>query len=118
MVAFDPSQHPLYVVCRQPGMVVVMNSDTGAVVSTQPAPLRSDEVQYDAASRRLYVPGGEGYMSIYDTSDRDHLKLAEKIITAPGAKTGLLLPSMHRLFLAVSPGDSKTMAKVLTYEVK
>jgi DNA-binding beta-propeller fold protein YncE len=118
MVAFDPSQHRLYVVCRQPGMVVVMNSDTGTVVSTQPAPLRSDEVQYDAASHRLYVRGGEGYMSIYDTSDGDHLKLAEKVTTAPGAKTGLLLPSMHRLFLAVSPGESKTMAKVLTYEVK
>jgi DNA-binding beta-propeller fold protein YncE len=118
MVAFDQGQHRLYVVCRQPGMVVVMNSDTGAVVGTQPAPLRADEVQYDATSHRLYVPGGEGYMGIYDTGDPDHLKLVEKVPTAPGAKTGILLPSMHRLFLAVSPGESKAMAKVLTYEVK
>lgn len=118
MVSFDQAQHRLYVVCRQPGMVVVMNSDTGAVVSTQPAPLRADEVQYDANSHRLYVPGGEGYLGIYDTSDPDHVKLLEKVTTAPGAKTGLLLPSIHRLFLAVSPGESKTMAKVLTYEVK
>jgi DNA-binding beta-propeller fold protein YncE len=118
MVAFDQGQHRLYVVCRQPGMVVVMNSDTGAVVGTQPAPLRADEVQYDANSHRLYVPGGEGYMGIYDTGDPDHLKLVEKVPTAPGAKTGILLPSMHRLFLAVSPGESNAMAKVLTYEVK
>lgn len=117
MVAFDPEQHRLYVVCREPGMVVVMNSDTGAVVGTQPAPLRSDEVQYDASSHRLYVPGGEGYMGIYDTSDPNALKLVEKVTTAPGAKTGLLLPAKHRLFLAVSPGESKAMAKVLTYEV-
>jgi DNA-binding beta-propeller fold protein YncE len=118
MVAFDPSQHRLYVVCRAPGMVAVLNSDTGAVVSTQPAPLRADEVQYDANSHRLYVPGGEGYMSIYDTSDADHLKIAEKVTTAPGAKTALLVPEMHKLFLAVSPGESKAVAKVLTYEVK
>ena len=118
MVSYDQAQHRLYVVCRQPGMVVVMNSDTGAVVGTQPAPLRADEVQYDAGSHRLYVPGGEGYMGIYDTSDPDHLKLVEKVTTAPGAKTGILIPAMHRLFLAVSPGESKTMAKVLTYEVK
>ncbi len=118
MVAFDASQHRLYVVCRDPGMVVVMNSETGAVVTTQPAPLRSDEVQYDASTHRLYVPGGEGYMGIYDTSDPDHLKQIEKVTTAPGAKTGLLLPSMHRLFLAVSPGESKAMARVLTYEVR
>ena len=118
MVSFDPQQHRLYVVCRTPGMVVVMNSDTGAVVSTQPAPLRADEVQYDSATHRLYVPGGEGYMGIYDTSDPNHLKLTEKITTAPGAKTALLLPSMHRLWLAVSPGESKALAKVLTYEVQ
>ena len=117
MVAFDPAQHRLYVVCRSPGMVVVMNSDTGAVIGTQSAPLRADEVQYDESSHRLYVPGGEGYMGIYDTSDPNHLKIVEKVTTAPGAKTALLIPSMHRLFVAVSPGESKAMAKVLTYEV-
>jgi hypothetical protein len=99
-------------------MVVVMNSDTGAVVGTQPAPLRADEEQYDPAAHRLYVPGGEGYMGVYDTSDPNHLKLIEKVPTAPGAKTGLLIPQMHRLFLAVSPGDTKAVAKVLTYEVE
>jgi hypothetical protein len=117
MVAFDSAQHRLYIVCRDPGMVVAMNSDTGAVVDTQPAPLRADEVQYDSHKHRLFVPGGEGYMGVYDTADPDRLKLTEKVPTAPGAKTGLLLPSMHRLFLAVSPGESKAMAKVLTYEV-
>lgn len=118
MVAFDSAQHRLYVVCRSPGMVVVMNSDTGAIVGTQPAPLRADEEQYDAATHRLYVPGGEGYMGIYDTSDPNHLKLLERVPTAPGAKTGLLLPERHRLFLAVSPGETKATAKVLTYEVQ
>jgi DNA-binding beta-propeller fold protein YncE len=117
MVAFDPSQHRLYVVTRTPGMVVVMNSDTGVVVSTQAAPLRADEVQYNEATHRLYVPGGEGYLEIYDTSDANHLKVVEKVTTAAGAKTALLIPEMHRLFLAVSPGDTKAMAKVLTYEV-
>lgn len=117
MVSFDPAQHRLYVVCRSPGMVVVLNSDTGAVVDTLPAPLRADEEQYDPATHRLYVPGGEGWLGIYDTSDPDHLKLVEKVTTAPGAKTALLLPAQHRLFLAVSPGDTKATAKVLTYAV-
>ena len=118
MAAFDPAQHRLYVVTRTPGMVVVMNSDTGAVVDTLPAPLRADEVQFDDATHRLYVPGGEGWMGIYDTADSNHLKLVEKVTTAPGAKTALLIPAMHRLWLAASPGDTKSMAKVLTYQVE
>ncbi len=118
MVAFDPDQHRLYVVCRDPGMVVVMNSDTGAVVDSQPAPLRSDDLQYDHYKSHLSVPGGEGYRGRYDPRDANHLKLIEKVYTAPGAQPGLLVTSLHRLFLAVSPGDSKATAKVLTYEVE
>jgi hypothetical protein len=57
-------------------------------------------------------------MGIYDTSDPNHLKTVEKVTTAPGAKTALLIPAMHRLFLAVSPGETKAMAKVFTYELK
>jgi DNA-binding beta-propeller fold protein YncE len=117
MISFDPAQHRLYVVCRDPGMVVVMNSDTGKIVDTQPAPLRSDDEQYDAEKHQLYVPGGEGYMGVYDASDPDHLKLVKKVETAPGAKTGLLVAPLHRLFLAVSPGETKATAKVLTFEV-
>ena len=118
MVAFDEGAKRLYVVCRDPGMVVVMNSDNGAVVATAPAPLRSDDVMLDVAAHRLYVPGGEGFTGIYDTSDPDRLKMIGKVTTASGAKTGILLPDMKKLILAASPGDTKNTAKILTYEVQ
>ena len=118
MVALDEAAKRLYVVCRDPGMVVVMNSDTGAVISTAPAPLRADDVMFDLPSHRLYVPGGEGYTGIYDTSNPDHIALVSKVNTAPGAKTGILLPEMHTLLLAASPGETKNVAKILTYNVR
>ena len=118
MVALDESQKRVYIVCRKPGMVVALNSDTGAAVSTQPAPLRADDVLYDAAAHRLYVPGGEGYIGIYDTSDPNKLKLVAKVPSAPGAKTGLLLPDRHELILAASPGDTKAVAKILFYQIQ
>jgi DNA-binding beta-propeller fold protein YncE len=118
MVAFDEAAHRLYVVCRDPGMVVVMNSDTGAVVSTAPAPLRADEVVYNLEAHRLYVPGGEGYIGVYDTSDPNQIKEVAKVKSAPGAKTAILLPDMREMIVAVSPGESKTMAKVLTYRTQ
>ena len=117
MVALDPQQHRLYVVCRDPGKVVVLDSNDGHLIGTEVAPLRADDVMYDASSHRLLVPGGEGWMGIYDTSDPNHLKLIEKVQTAPGAKTGLLLPDQHRLFLAASPGESKALAKILVYDI-
>ncbi len=118
MVAFDEPKHRLYVGCRKPGMVIVMNSDTGAVVDSAPSPLRSDQMMFDRATNRLYSPGGEGYIGIYDTSDPNHLKTVAKVATTPGAKTGILVPEQKKLILAVSPGDTKAMAKVLTFEVQ
>lgn len=118
MVAFDAPRHRLYVGCRKPGMVVVMNSDTGAVTNSAPSPLRSDQILFDASANRLYSPGGEGFIAIYDTSDPDHLKTIDKVPTAPGAKTGILIPERKQLVLAASPGDTKAMAKVLTFNVK
>jgi len=118
MVALDEAQHRLYVVCRNPGMVVAMNSDTGAVMSTASAPLRADDLFYDEAQHILYVPGGEGYLGIYDTSSPDHLKMIGKVTTAEGAKTGVLLPDKHELVLAASPGDSANTAKILFYSIE
>jgi len=118
MVTFDEAAHRLYVVCRNPGMVVVMNSDTGAVVSTAPAPLRADEVMMDVATHRLYVPGGQGYIGVYDTSDPDKVKEVAKVTSAPGAKTGILLPDLNIMMIAASPGETKNVAKIMTYKLQ
>jgi len=123
MVAVDEPQHRLYVVCRadlkgQPaGKVVVMDSDSGKVIGTEDAPMRADQVMYDLGAHRLYVPGGQGYTEIYDTSDKDHLKIVAKVNTAPGAKTGILLPGDKRAVLAASPGDTKATAKVMYFNL-
>lgn len=117
MAALDEKKHRLFIGCRKPGMIVVMNSDTGAIISHVPTPLRSDQLLYDEASNRLYSPGGEGFVAIYDTTDPDHLKKVANVPTAAGAKTGILIPDMKKLVLAVSPGDTKATAKVLTFTV-
>ena len=118
MVAMDEPHHRLFVGCRKPGLVVVMNSDTGAVTNSAPSPLRSDQILFDQTANRLYSPGGEGNVAVYDTSDPDHLKTIAKVPSAPGAKTGILVPERKELILAASPGDTKAIAKVLTFSVQ
>lgn len=118
MIALDEARRRIYLVCRAPGMVVVMNSDSGTILGTQPAPLRADDVLFDAASNRLYVPGGEGYIGVYDTANPDKADLIAKVPSAPGAKTGILLQDSKRLIVAASPGDTKAVAKVMIYRVQ
>lgn len=124
MVAVDEPQHRIYVVCRAnlqgkpAGKVVVMDSDNGKIIGAEDAPMRADQVLYDSSAHRLYVPGGEGYTEVYDTSDANHLKVIAKVTTAPGAKTGILLHEKKMIVLAASPGDTKATAKVLYFKVE
>jgi DNA-binding beta-propeller fold protein YncE len=116
-IAFDEKNHRLFVVTRDPGMLIVLNSDTGATVASFKAPARCDEAIFDAANGRVYVLGGEGYIGVYKEIDPDHYSDLAHIVSAPGAKTGVLVPKLNRLFVNVSPGDQAVGGHVLQYEV-
>lgn len=116
-MAYDEAHRRLLIVCRKPGTLLVMDSDSGRVITQIPAAERSDDIAFDAASGRIYVPGGEGYTSVFQQRSPDQYELLAKVTTEPGAKTCLLVPSLARFFVAVSPGETKAMAKVLTFRV-
>ncbi len=116
-IALDEKNHRLFVVTRDPGMLIVINSDTGATVASFKAPQRCDEVIFDQVNRRVYVLGGEGYIGVYKEIDPDHYSDLAHIASAPGATTGVLAPQLKRLFVNVSPGDKAVGGHVLTYDV-
>ena len=118
MVSFDEAAHRLYIVCRDPGMLVVMNSDTGAVIDSLPAPDTADGMAMDLASHRIYIPGGVGWIGVYDISNPDQPKMIAKVPSATGAKSCILLPKMHRLIVARSPGDTGALGKVMVFDVR
>jgi hypothetical protein len=116
-MAYDQKHHRLFLVCRKPAMLVVMDSDNGEIVAHLPAAARSDDVAFDAATGRIYVPGGEGFISVFQEKSPAQYEQIARVPTALGAKTCLLVPSLKRYYVAVSPGDSKAMARILVFEV-
>ena len=116
-MAFDEATHRLFVVTRKPGKLIVLNSDTGATVASFKAPERTDQVTWDAANRRVYVTGGEGYVSVVEQDDADHYREAARVPSLPGAKTAILDAAHNRLWVAASPGESGAMGKLLWFDV-
>ncbi len=117
-IALDEPNHRLFVVCRSPGMLVVFDTTTGKSIANLPAPGSADEIVFDAQHRRIYIVGGEGYIGVYQQKNADHYELVSKVPSAIGAKTALLVPQLNRLYVAVSPGEGKSGAKVLTFEIE
>jgi DNA-binding beta-propeller fold protein YncE len=117
-IAFDEANKRLFIVCRDPGKLVVLDSTNGHSIASFDTGARADEVVFDTKHHRIYVASGEGKIYAYEEVDPDHYKALDPIESAPGAKTAILYPDCSRLYVAVSPGEGKTGAKVLAYAVE
>jgi DNA-binding beta-propeller fold protein YncE len=116
-IAMDEKNHRLFVVTRKPGKLVVLNADTGASIQSFDAPMRVDQVLWDAGNRRIYVCGGDGRLAIFEQDDADHYRALAPVATPPASKTGIYVPSLNRLYLAASPGDTKSTAQLIWLDV-
>ena len=116
-VAIDEAGHRLFVVTRKPGKLVILNADTGGTVAVFPAPARTDEVVWDAANRRVYVAGGQGYVSVVQQDGPDRYREIAKVQSLPGAKTEIVDPDARHLWVAASPGETKAMARLLRFDI-
>jgi DNA-binding beta-propeller fold protein YncE len=115
-MVLDAANHRLFVVCRKPARLVVFDTLTGKQLESMDTAGRSDGMAFDSVTKRIYVPGGEGYVAVYEQKDGDHYQLVAKVPSAVGAKTCLFVPELNRLYVAVSPGEGKFGARLLTFE--
>lgn len=86
-MALDEANRRLFVVTRAPASMVVLDTNSGRVVAALPCVLDSDDAYFDAARRRIYLSGGEGYVSVFQQKDADHYELLAKVSSAVGART-------------------------------
>jgi DNA-binding beta-propeller fold protein YncE len=104
-MALDETDHRLFVATRNPPQLSVFDTTTGRLVVALSTVQDSDDLYYDAARKRVYVPGGEGYISVYQQKDADHYRLITKVRTTIGARTagyfGKGRKGFDRFYLAV-----------------
>lgn len=100
-MALDEGNHRLFVGCRQPAKLLVLDTESGRTVACLDCCGDTDDVFHDAATKGVYVSGGEGCISIFDQVDANHYPLAAKVATAAGARTSLFVAQTGRYYLAV-----------------
>ena len=116
-MALNETRHRLFVGARQPAKIMVFDTESGKVVADFASPGDADDIFYDATRRRIYISGGEGFITIVQQQDADHYKTATNISTALGARTSFFAPELSRLYLAV-PHRGAQSAEVRVYEAK
>jgi hypothetical protein len=106
--AFDQEAHRVLVVFRSPARLLVLSTD-GAVVADVDTGGDADDVFVDAKRHRVYVICGAGLVDVFDEHAGSYQRISH-IGTVPGARTGLFVPELDRLFVAVRAAGKEAAA--------
>ena len=120
-MALDEADHRLFIGSREPPTLSVFDTSNGHMVASVPSVQDSDDLYYSAEHKRIYMPGGEGFIYTFQQNDPDHYSLLGKTLTVLGARTagyfGRQGKGFDRFYLAVPAGASAN-AEVKIYTVQ
>jgi YVTN family beta-propeller protein len=116
-MALDEADRRVFVGCRLPSKLVVLNTDSGDVVAKIDISGDPDDVFYDAKRHRIYAICGAGKIDLIEQIDPKTYKISTKVDTAEGARTGLFVPERNTLFVAV-PHRGSQQAEVRCYDIE
>ena len=114
-MALDENQHRLFVGTRIPAELDIYDSQMGKRVTSLDSVGDADDIFYDAISQKIFVIGGEGAIDVFLQEDTDHYRLVGRVPTASGARTGLWVPELGQLYLAV-PHRGSQQAEIRVYK--
>jgi DNA-binding beta-propeller fold protein YncE len=109
-MAIDPADHRLFTSCVNQKLIVV-NTDTGAVVAVLPIGLGTDAAAYDPARHRIFSSNGrDGTVTIIQQTGPDNYAVAATLKTAVTGRTMDVDPTTGRLYIAAGDIDPASPA--------
>lgn len=100
-LAMDRASHRLFAGCRNHVMAVV-DADSGKVVMTAPIGDHVDAAVFEVGTKQVFFSNGDGTVNVFHEDSPDKVSAVEVIQTHAGAKTMVLDPKTHRLFLSAA----------------
>jgi DNA-binding beta-propeller fold protein YncE len=116
-LAYDSDNQLLFVACRAPGRLVVLDGISGKEINDLPSDSGADDIFYDAELHRIYLIAGSGVVDVYELDSNKSVHSIGVLRTSPGAKTGLFVPAQHALYVGVPSGSGRATS-VLVYSTK
>lgn len=107
-MAMDPATHRLFIGCRNPQMLVVMNADTGVVEASLPIGAGVDATRFDAGE--VFASTGDGNLTIAHL-ENSKWAVEQTVATAKGARTMGVDPITHRIFLPTAEFEPATTGR-------
>jgi hypothetical protein len=115
-MALDEADHRLFVHARDPGKVLVIDTESGKLITSLLCQGDYDDAIWDSGTRRLYLIGTP-FLKVWQKSQEgDRYDILGQVPTAFHSITGFFVPSLNRLIIAVNLHGT-TDAVVQAYDV-
>jgi DNA-binding beta-propeller fold protein YncE len=109
----DPDRKRVLVAFRRPTRLVAFDEESGRAVGEAETCGDVDDLFYDSSRRRIYIVCGSGAVEVRDATSDNYSRIAQ-LQTAAGARTGLFVPELNRLFIGVR-GHRGELPAIWTY---
>jgi DNA-binding beta-propeller fold protein YncE len=116
-MSLDETNHRLFIGCRDPAKLVVIDTENDKTIATQNIDNDVDDLYYDASTKQIILSCGSGFVEVFSQINPDSYTLKEKVPTHRGARTSLLIPELNKLIVA-SPSGFSAHASLLIYDIK
>lgn len=116
-MALDEINHRLFIGCRNPAKLLIINAQTGKTISSLDINSDTDDIFYNTANKEIYISCGGGYVDVFTQVDANNYKSNGKVETKSGARTSLFIPELNELIVA-SPASFTRQAALLIYNTK
>lgn len=116
-MALDEKDHRLFIACREPAVMLVLDTQSGRIIARVPCVGDADDMWYDPAHKHIYVTGGAGFISVVEQQDVNRYRLLESAPTARGAATSIFSAGLAALYVGV-PRREKEPAEIRVYTIE
>lgn len=114
-MALDLKNHRLFIGCRNPSKLLVINSLTGKTITLIDISADTDDIFFDSSSDQIFISCGGGYIDVIKQKDPDNYISTAKVKSRDGARTSLFVPELSQLIVA-APARSGSEAQLMIYE--
>ena len=114
-MALNESGHILFVGCRSPAKLRVIDTKTGKDLTVVTCTGDADDVFYHASDSLIFVSGGSGFVDVFRSESRGKISLINHIASSDGARTSVWLADEKKLLVA-APARGDREAKLLVYD--
>ena len=115
-MAIDAENHRLFLGCDNK-LMVMMDSESGKVLASVPIGEGVDANSFDPGTKLAFASCGEGTTTIAREEGPDKLTVVQVLATQRGARTMVLDPATHKIYLATAkmeaPAEGERRGKII-----